>query len=72
MLVVSDHGHAATRTHPFLAWHDPHAIVIASGPSVPPSATPLHASYFDVIPTLLALAERSVPASCRGRSLAGE
>ena len=71
VLVVSDHGHAATRSHPFFsAWHDPHALVIASGASVTPQAAPVETSYFDVMPTILDLTGRTMPPWCRGRSFA--
>ena len=69
IVIVSDHGFGPTTSSTdWRGWHAKEAIVVAAGPSIPPQATSLRVSYYDVVPTLLALRGLDRPASLRGRS----
>ncbi len=69
VVIVSDHGHGATTlSTDWRGWHTKDAIVLASGPSVPRQATPIHVSYYDIVPTVLALQGFDRPSMVEGRS----
>jgi hypothetical protein len=70
VLIVSDHGEAASRDYPlWKGWHASPGIFIAAGPDVPHGAEKLDVSYYDIFPTILALQGLRPAEPMRGRAL---
>lgn len=70
VLVVSDHGHQAINRHPlWRGWHSPQGIFIAAGPGVPRRLKELDVSYYDVVPTMMALLGFAKPEGILGSAL---
>lgn len=72
VIVVADHGHGpsvnAVDQLLWRGWHGRFGIFVANGPDVRP-ATGVHASYFDVVPTIADLLGFAVPDGLHGKSL---
>ncbi|HXE81063.1 MAG TPA: alkaline phosphatase family protein [Vicinamibacterales bacterium] len=70
VVIVSDHGQgASTTSSKWRGWHTKEGIFIAAGPSVPHRAGRIDVSYYDVLPTLVALKGFSTPEALPGRSV---
>jgi hypothetical protein len=70
VLIVSDHGQAAREDGvPFNGWHASPGIFLAAGPDIAHHTRKLNVSYYDIVPTILALENLAKPSDLRGRSV---
>ena len=70
IVIVSDHGQgAATFATSWPGWHTKDGMFIAAGPSVPHQPERIAVSYYDILPTIVALKGFKAPSELSGRSL---
>ncbi len=70
VLVVADHGEGPNRLERFQlwkGWHSSPGVFVAAGSDIAHAPETLKVSYYDVVPTILALKGLEKPADLRGR-----